>query len=493
MKKLKTIYKYSLLFAICSTCLDLAATPIDWNGAVGFDTTMLQNFRRIKSTTDNSTGRPGSQEVTYGGKDNSQFQAYLFRLNPVVIVNDSASVFGEFTTGYGRGGFMGDSSIQSKETDWGNALYLHNTTDTTKNSLNVTKLYTVLYSDAFTYTIGRHSKHWGLGTVMNNGENVWDHYSSIRDGITVDLKIGSFSIAPYWAKISSENSLTDSTKSKEYGVGVLYDNSEKELAFGALYNKKANALGNESFKTDVTYTGTADTAYNFGETNVKLIDIYFRKSFGPLNVGVEFPLVSGEIGNIYQNGQSTKYKAKAFITETEYNFNEAWKLGLNLGHVSGDPGSESSFEAMFLNPNYQIANIMFRYNMDAINNPETKSLYDSYITNAKFLKFGATYNVSKWTLNGAFIYAKANQAAKADQRSYNHTKNKIFNATLDQEDDLGFELDLNCTYKWSDEINIALLTGYHFTGDYYAYTNDSSIVNETANVFLGQLRVGISF
>lgn len=145
--------------------------PIDWHGAFGVDATLIDNYRRIKSTTDNST--PGSEEVPLaaGSHANASWQSYVFRLNPVIIVNDSASLKGELSSGYGRGGHFGDDATQNQEANtFGNALYTYNQSSGT-DSIVLNKFYMELYSDTATYQIGRHSFHWGLGALINSEMN----------------------------------------------------------------------------------------------------------------------------------------------------------------------------------------------------------------------------------------------------------------------------------------------------------------------------------
>src|SRR5690606_8407963 len=126
-------------------------------------------------------------------------------------------------------------------------------------------------------------------------------------------------------------------------------------------------------------------------------------------------------------------------------------------------------------PNYQIANLMFRYNLRAVSNGN--QIYDSYVHNATYVKLGAEYYSGKWTWDLAFIYAKADQVAKAGQTSYNHSTGKTFVAQTSQADDLGKEIDFGFNYQWNKEVSIAGSAGYLMTGDYYAYTNDTTKTN----------------
>lgn len=461
------------------------SVPIDWHGVFGVDTTLIDNYRRIESKVDNSGG-VGSQEVglSSGAHANSSFQSYLFRLNPTMIINDAATIKGEFTTGYGRGGRLGDNSTRSFDDDMGNALYLQNSPS--GDSLVVNKIFVELYSDTATYVVGRHTADWGLGAIVNSGDGTWDRHTFIRDGVTLKFKIGNFKIEPYWSKVSSEGSLTRASKVKEYGVSLLYDNNDSDLALGILFGKKANS----KFDTSISRDGTAANA--LGETDVKITDLYFRKGFGNLSLALEVPITSGELGNAFNSSTDTKYKAKAVLFKGEYNAGDSWSFSVDAGSVSGENGDTSSYDAMYLNPNYQIAKLLFRYNRRAIA-ATTKNIYDSYITNALFGKIGLEYSSESWVFNTAFIYAVAKETATAGSEAFNHTTNQTFTATTSQDDQLGYEIDLSIDYKWNNEITVGSSAAYLFTGEYWAYTNNAGQVNAADNSFLLQLRTSIDF
>jgi len=149
---------------------------------------------------------------------------------------------------------------------------------------------------------------------------------------------------------------------------------------------------------------------------------------------------------------------------------------------------------MYLNPNYQIANLMFRYNMLAVADPNTYSIYDSYITNAKYAKLYFDYLSEHWDWNLAFIYAIANEAASGNNTSaYNHLTGKTYNSTTPQSDQLGYELDVNLKYRWNNAVTIGSGIGYYFVGDYYSYTNQAGRVNDSKNSFIAQLNALVTF
>jgi hypothetical protein len=463
--------------------------PIDWNGVFGVDTTLIDNFRRLEQRSDATSGNLGSQEIPYaaGNQANASFQSYIFRLQPSIIVNDATTLKGEISTNYARGGRFGDSSkrAEDKEASFGGMLYTHNTT--TNSSLNINQLYAELYSDAATWQIGRHSFGWGLGVLYDEGNDVWDRFASSRDGITAKIKIGNFQLTPYWAKIEQEN-FTRASRVREYGAGVIYDNIERDLAFGLLYGIKNS--GSQATKPSVDTNGD-NTATAMGNADIKITDIYFAKKFGDLSFAVEVPILSGELGDFFENGSVIKYKSKAYILESEYALSDKWKINLMAGKVSGQAAGSNNFEAMYLHPNYQVAELMFRYDLRAVSNGN--QIYDSYINNATYAKIAASYTSGKWTWDTAFIWAKADQVAEAGKQSYNHDTGKIFIAQTTQADDLGMEIDLGFDYQWNKEVHIGFGAGYLMTGDYFAYTNDPAQKNEASNTFVLQLRTAIEF
>ncbi len=479
--------KRSLLVATIFTLSTQAfALPIDWHGVLGFDSTIVDGYRRIESTVDNS-GAAGSQEVALptGGNQNANWQNYVFRLMPNIVINDSATIKAELSNGYGRGAFIGSDSTVSKKSGVSNQLYPYNFSDG-GDALTINQLYAELYSDTATYVIGRHAQHFGLGAVVNSGEDIWDRFFYLRDGLTIKVKLGNFRLEPFWTRVATGNSLSKGTRIKDYGISLIYDSIEKDLAFGILYNKKTTTNSSTDYTTDIT-----GTSQNLNNADVKLTDLYVKKSFGNFDIGIEVPIISGELGDLFGAGV-TKYKAKAYILETSYKTSGSWSFNLLAGMVSGDDGVDNSFDAMYLNPNYQIANLLFRYNLQAVADNNAYSIYDSYINNATYVKFGSTYQSEKWKWDIAMIWAKADQTAQAGSRSYNHQTNKTFTANYDQSDDLGYEFDTGFEYKWNSEVMVGANVGYLFTGDYFGYTN-AATENPVDNSYVLQVKTAIRF
>ena len=465
------------------------ALPIDWHGAFGVDSTLMSDFRRIKAPTDVTSTNAGSQEVGLdnGAHSTASWQSYIFRLSPTMIINDAATFKGEISTGYANGGFLGDAPEVNKSTT--NTASLYHQNQAAGQNVVIKKAYLELYSDTATYLIGRHTYHWGLGAIYHDGANTWDRHAYSRDGITMKLKIGNFHINPFWSKISNQG-YTRATNAKEFGLGLLYDNDERDIAFGIHHSIKSSNSQNTFYQSsiDTPYT----TSNPVGQTDVKITDIFLKKTWEKFDLALEVPLISGDIGRTSPSGILTSFSAKAFLLQTNYRMSDAWTLGLDGGQVSGHDGSSGKFGALYLNPNYQVANLLFRYNLNAIGNT-AESIYDSYITNTMYIKLRSSYSTEKWVFDTAVIYARAEEVATAGRAAFNHTKHKIFNAIASQDDALGTEFDFNATYKWNNEVSVGAGLGYLMTGDYYSFTNTAGVTNEAKNALVLQVNTGVTF
>ena len=499
---------FKVLFLIISILSANAfAMPIDWRGKFGVDTTVIKNFRRsskaaytLDSNGNNGTyGQTGSETLNnaYGGKESATFQSYIMRLSPHMIINDSASFIGEMSSGYAGGGFLGDDYAQRSrkqngnlDKSFGNALYMYNTSSGSPN-LVMTKFYAELYSDVGTYEIGRHSFDWGLGALYSSGAKQWDRHSTIRDGITAHYKLSNFTISPYWSKVDSGDQLTSATSLSEWGISTLYSNSDKDLKFGVHYGNRSGHAQNADLASGDRSGGTLSPDTVLGDTNVKVWDFFLEKAFGPWNFATEVPFLSGEVGQVFNDNAYTKEKAMAVIIENTIKVSDRWDLGLDMGHVSGEDNDQSTFGAMYLHPNYQIANILFRYDLMAVTNAD-KNPFDSYVVNAKYAKLKANYNTDFWTFKSALIYAIANEVSKAGEKGFDEKTNTGFTSVQKQENDLGWEVDLDLDYRWNPNVILAGNFGYHFVGDYYRFTN-TGVNQNTDNNYMLQAKLGLNF
>ena len=250
----------------------------------------------------------------------------------------------------------------------------------------------------------------------------------------------------------------------------MFSSIESEMKLGVYYSSITTGANESQRSADTTNTGTATS---FGEGKVKVTDFYFEKDYKKLSLKIEVPVLSGTIGDVFQNGQSANIDSQGFVAQLNYTHNDQWILKSTVGSVNGENGSSGSFEGLSLHPNFQVANILFKYNRSAVWNTN-ENIFDSSITNSSFLDIDLIHksNLSTWTLG--FTYALANETAKAGSEAYNQLSGKTFSAAFDQDDSLGFEIDLDYNYKLSEETLIDLSLAYFSPGDFYAFTNTAN-------------------
>jgi hypothetical protein len=502
--------KFRLISTVFVSALSINsafALPIDWTGVFGVDTHMLSNTCRTGDKIgaaekplpgDPGFGTPpnvrnGTQALRNGDCD-ANFQTYTMRLNPNIIVNDGVTLKGELSTGYFRGGFAGGDTSNSLNASGNNSYFF--TTPNQRSALNVNQMYMELYADTALVKIGRMSRHFGMGMVFDNGSDPWDRFLTMYDGIEAEMKIGNFSVTPHYAKISNYNNQTTPSNNgnqpsgvfdvRELGLVAKYDNKNRDFIASVLYAKRSSEQRNTLYNA-TTPTGEIPR----GKTSVTIIEPYVSKKWNKLKVDVEASLQSGDYGNVYAVGEKSKLNATAYVLDAKYDLNPKWDMGFLAGQASGDKGSSSKFEGTYLHPNFQIADLMFRYNYAAINEGG-RSIFDSSIANARFFKFYGNYKTDKWTWKGALIMASALETAKAGKQSYHHEENYRFDSTQKQKSDYGYELDAGFDYRWNPNVTISGYYAYWNVGDYYSFTNSTNKLS-LSNVHGGGLRATLEF
>lgn len=475
-----------------------SALPIDWTGVFGVDTHMISNFCRTSDDNDVPAGtRTGSQAIDTTDCDTT-FQTYTLKLNPNIIVNDGVTLKGELSTGYIRGGFAGDNSTNVADGTSSNNSYFF-TTPAQRSELNVNQMYMEIYADTALVKIGRFAKHYGMGIIFDGGNDPWDRFLTMYDGIEAEMKIGNFSVIPYYAKISSfddetpgvPRSASGAYDVRELGLVAKYDNKNRDLVASVLYAKRSSERRNTFYNSEEQ--GEANP-FPRGSTEVTVIEPYVSKRWNKLRVAAEASIQSGDFGEVYARGEDSKLSAQAYVLNAVYDLNPKWDVGLLVGQASGDDGDSGKFEATYLHPNFHVADLMFRYNYQAFNQGG-RSIFDSSIANARFVKLSTNYKADKWTWKGAFIFANALETAEAGKRGYHHEESYAFdNAAEDQKDDYGYEFDLGFDYRWNPNVTITGYYGYWIVGDYYAFSNGAAGGDiELENVHGGGLRATLEF
>ncbi len=444
------------------------AVPADWKGSLAFDTNIINDVRR---TNDDCTVADGSQCIS-PEENNARFQTMVLRLNPNIIVNDGVTIRSELSTGTIRNSYLGEST----EVEGSDGSYY---TQSTNSNLNINQIYAEIYADTALFRVGRFAKHFGLGAVVNRGDKSFDRFYSGYEGVEAELKLGNFHLVPMWAKLHTSDNPNGRYDAYESSIAATYDNPNNNLIFGVYYSQK-----------DVE---TNDKLYSAGSASVNLIDIYFSKSWEQFSFQLEIPMLSGEVNDLYGTSNAS-FDANAYILETNYQLNSKWKLGINGGMIKGDDGTTNSFEGMYLNPNYKIAELLFKYNYYGFMDATNYNIFAASMTNATYAQFFVNYSSDEWTWKMSFMWAKANEVASTGNAFFNHDNKKhVANANADQSDDLGYEFDIAFDYQWNPNVVFTGFFGYHKVGDYYAFTNVDGDELSLSNVKTAGMRLAINF
>jgi hypothetical protein len=503
--------KFRLISTIFVSALSINsafALPIDWTGVFGADTHMLSGTCRtsdkIGAAEKPGPGNAAPNDVRNGtqalrnGDCDANFQTYTLRLNPNIIINDGVTLKGELSTGYFRGGFAGGDSANSADNSGNNSYFF--TTPAQRSALNVNQMYMELYADTALVKIGRMSRNYGLGMVFSGGNNPWDRFLTMYDGIEAEMKIGNFSVIPHYAKISNYNSGVSATNPansgregsgaldvRELGLIAKYDNKNRDFVASVLYAKRSSERKNSLYNATTTSADSIDR----GKTSVTVIEPYLFKKWNKFKAAFEGSLQDGDYGAVYGTGEKSKLSSLAYVLDAKYDFNPKWDMGIIAGQASGDKGSSQKFEGTYLHPNFQIADLMFRYNYAAINEGG-RSIFDSSIANARFIKLHGNYKTDKWTWKSGLIMATALETAKQGKKSYHHEENYRFDSNQKQNNSYGWELDLGFDYRWNPNVVISGYYAYWKVGKYYAFTNAAKELALT-NVHGGGLRATLEF
>jgi hypothetical protein len=499
----KSLRLTTTIFVSALSINSALALPIDWTGVFGVDTHMLSNTCRTSDKigptekplpSDTPPGQRNGTQALRNGDCDANFQTYTLRLNPNIIINDGVTLKGELSTGYFRGGFAGGDAANGENGSVNNSYFF--TTPNQRSALNVNQMYMELYADTALIKIGRMSRHYGLGLVFDSGSDPWDRFLTMYDGIEAEMKIGNFSVTPHYAKISNYSGTNNGSNTqasgiydvRELGLMAKYDNKNRDFIGSILYAKRSSERRNSLYKANSPTVDNADR----GKTAITVIEPYLYKRWNKLKLAAEGSLQSGDYGNVYQDTSGdSKLSSLAYILDAKYELNPKWDIGFLGGQASGDKGDSNKFEASYLHPNFQIADLMFRYNYAAINEGG-RSIFDSSITNARFFKLYGNFKTDKWTWKSALIMANALETAKAGKNSYHHEENYRFASTQKQDKSYGYELDLGFDYRWNPNVIISGYYAYWKVGDYYAFTNQPKELS-LSSVHGGGLRATLEF
>jgi hypothetical protein len=413
------------------------------------------------------------------GESNKAYMLHHLILTPKIVAADGLTIYSRFDILNNKSFIGADGRVNSTAGDFmGNgpgempdqagATATTGSTDSNvlgrtqrASPIQVTAVYATWAQEFGQLVVGRVPFQFGLGTAYSAGNGLFDHYVDTKDLVGYKVVLGNLSIFPMLGKVN-EGNIGEEDDVNDYAVQVQYENPETELSLGLLYQIRSWTFsGNDSPGWNAAApAGRADG----GKSN--LIGIFASEKAGDFHISVEADMLSGDTGIHNAAGSGVSVNSYGVAGEVMWK-PESSRLSahMHLGMASGDdPNTTDSNEGFIFSRNYDVAMLMFNHPLgqyDALRTglggqPNNRNQIDSEaISNALYFAPGLQF---QWRENlsygGTLIYAMLNKEPIAGGST----------AT-----DLGYELDLNVTYKpyerltWITEVG-ALLPGSAWKG-----------------------------
>lgn len=487
-----------LVGLILATSQSSEALEMDWGGQFWSEYHFVRAYSTDTGGSTDPRANSGGYYVPSGGRPDATFQTLFLRLRPKAIVNDNISIKTEWWLLDPIFGLYGSGLPYTID----QTQYYSN--QARGASVTAQRFWGEFISDFGTFQVGRVPLHWGLGLIWNGGDNLWDRYMSSGDGVRWIAKFGSFTVAPSFLVQTMGNSITGTTGVSDYSLILKYDNQEDDFEVGVNLLKRMGGDNQAQNAPGVVLSPGGAAASTVG-MNYFFYDIFAKKRFRQLTLGVEIPVGSGSVSNV-------PYSGFGLASEVDWKPSDSFGLLFKAGYASGQSGSStanlSNVNLFSFNPNYKIGMIMFNYQLNnfygnqTVNNPGTaanslSSPYDNPVVNAVYTALSAQIKPSdKWTLRPALLYAFAPTTARSSEAYfYNYwtrTTQAYGQGANAQGSSLGIEADFGISFQWDEYFNFAFDTGLYFPGSFYAFSNLPAD-NPVHPIFATAFRVGVNF
>lgn len=325
-----------------------------------------------------------------------------------------------------------------------------------------------IFYSPLTLTIGRQDIWLGRGLIIGNNNRAWDPTGTIAaneysattafDAIRATLDFNPWTIDAFWSKID-ENSHDPEDDIDLFGVNVNYKFAEyNAVAEGYWINEidrgtlaVANAATTGDTRTNDTYTLGA------------------RAQFDPIaqiTLGAEAAYQFGEYRTAVANPERDR-DAWLFNVFGTYRWDYTWKPELTIEylHFSGDNNAAAT------PGDYEAWNGLYR-----------GRFYTAYEDFREFV-YGTTQasDPSAWS-NHNMLQGKAGIKPLEDLL----LEGSLSYFWLDEEpaglnDEIGWEVDLQATYDYTEDVSFGLLMGWFVPGDLFVGANDETAADIVAS------------
>jgi hypothetical protein len=318
-------------------------------------------------------------------------------------------------------------------------------------NLAITSLYASWIQEFGQLVVGRTPIHFGLGTAFNAGNGIFDHYLDTKDLVGYKIVLGNFFLFPMAGKVS-EGILGEEDDVNDYLVHLQYDNPETDLSLGVIYQVRTSTFAGNDVPVGADFGGAGATRVDGGKSTT--LGLFSSQKVGLFTIGVEADFLTGETGIRTADGANVSLNAYGVAGEVAWSSEESkLSAGVKLGLASGDdPNTSRSYEGFAFSRNYDVGMLMFNHPLgqrdflrtNVVRNASgtgagapNQQIDSEALSNALYIAPGAQY---QWkdhlSVGGTLIYGMLNTDPITTGAGEAGTAK-----------DLGFEIDLNVTYK----------------------------------------------
>jgi hypothetical protein len=324
--------------------------------------------------------------------------------------------------------------------------------------LHVTALYGSWVHEFGHLVVGRTPVQFGLGMVFNAGNGLFDHFISTKDLVGYKVVLGNLFLMPMLGKVN-EGNLGEEDDINDLMVHAQYENPETDLVLGVFYQIRVGTHAGNDTPTTIE-DGGASRVDGFRQT---MIGGYTSQRVQNFRISVEGNMLSGETGMATAANQVIGLDAFGIAAEVAWTPADGKFTGLlKAGYATGDdPATANTYEGFIFNRNYDVGMLMFNHPLgegnvlrtgllrgDGAASPVRNQIDTEAVSNAFYLAPSVQYRSrDNLTWGGTFVYG-------------------ILNATeAGGSSNLGFEIDLNVTYKPFERFTWVTEVGLLFPGE----------------------------
>jgi hypothetical protein len=416
------------------------AISIDWKGTYRFEWTQVD--------------RP-SLAAPYGSKS---YGLNYLSLSPKIIATDGITIVSKFDVLANQDAAYSNAQFGQL---WGQgwntgAAYQSNVYAQNQRSTNLTvsQLYLNLNQEYGALVVGRAPIEFGLGITHNAGNGAFDHWADTMDMVGYKFIVDNFFFMPILGRVYDQD-VSQGNTVQDTILQLQYESKESGSLIGVMQQTRKASLG----ANDAPNAGTKT-----GEFNVQTMSFILGREWEKFGFKLEAGFNSGTLG--VQSAALEDIKTNGYGIAAEFYMprkDSKYDLNVRIGMATGDdPTSTGTYEGFQFDRNYDVAMLMFNHRLgqqDFLTTGLTRdltkgvstSLDDESISNALYISPRVSYAWNeRMDLNNTLTYAQLLTNPVATNSGFSK--------------DLGFEWDIDLTYKPTDKIQWVNQLGLLFPG-----------------------------